>query len=193
MYYTAQRQDTSQSEAPQSVTFRIWRCPYGISYSISSHFLCGYKMCFWLVSDLSAEICSCQTQDEFFVPNYPLTPNNKLTRAMTNLGLCSPIVVHIDELGQSLPHIRSSGSCTIDGIYVTNGIPIFASGFASHNNGLIGCDHVCTWADLMLDNINGYHIPPFVEPLVQGLQLGIPKVVTSYQDTFHLQCPTHNL
>mmetsp|Transcript_30001 Transcript_30001/g.45923 ORF Transcript_30001/g.45923 Transcript_30001/m.45923 type:complete len:91 (-) Transcript_30001:16-288(-) len=76
--------------------------------------------------------------------------------------------------GQTLP-THNRGSVTIDEIFVSLGITIFAGGFLDFEDG-IPSDHRAAWIDIEYSEILRHSLPPIIKPKTRRLHCNHPRV-----------------
>jgi hypothetical protein len=97
--------------------------------------------------------------------NMDLLGNNTFTRLMRQNNLYNPLS-NLPDLGYGdLPPTRTPGSKVIDGIYISDCIPVAACGYWGTKSLPLHTDHACLWVDFKPKILFGHKIPPFVPPM----------------------------
>ena len=149
------------------------------------------------VKDFKEELQKRQDDNEIIIvgldANFPLTEVNIFTDAMKDLNLINPHA-SLPQLGFGpIPRTRCPGQNTIDGIFVSAGIPIKACGYLGSEYLYATQDHSCVWIDIDDRELFGHKIPQFVTPQAKRLKMSMPSVVTKFQDSVHTQVVAHKL
>jgi len=113
----------------------------------------------------------------------------EITEYFNSVGMTEAI---LHRHGTDAPPTHQCGSQAIDGIFVTNGLLGFPSGYLSGLAGISG-DHRCLWMDIPEQWLFGGQMPVIVRPGARRLKSDDPRIRQRYLDNLEAFFRTHLL